>query len=527
MAFALPSLPLRQRARLFVPTNRSAFPLKNGRPRAVLRRSIRMTITPETAAPSAKEIPNTDTGVDLDRVVCKFGGSSLADADRLREVGKLVKLQMKRTRRPPVVVLSAMGPSTNELLEAGEHALEDGMVDIRAVRARAADACAALGLDYNMLCESLLLNLDQLLLGVKFLQELSPRTRDYLASFGERLSVRIFAAHLRQNENVPAVSLDSFDIGFLSDDQFTRAELLDSTYDRVRKYFDANHGPSDDRVAVVTGFIAKDAGGNITTLGRGGSDLTAAALGAAIGVSEVQVWKDVDGILSTDPRIVPGAVPLPAVSFDEAAEMAFFGAKVLHPIAMQPAIAYNVPVRVKNSYNPNHPGTVILQASEIAQATSTSGNPVTAISLKKRVQVVDVVSTRMLGAYGFLAEVFAAFAALRVSVDTIATSEVSISMTIDAERGDDSGVLEKALLERLGAIAKVDFSLQDKAIVSLVSAIGRGSEVVGRAVSALNKEGIQIIMISQGASKINTSLAIDGEHAKTAVRILHKEFFGC
>eukprot|EP00171_Calliarthron_tuberculosum_P017451 IDg17451t1 len=207
--------------------------------------------------------------------------------------------------------------------------------------------------------------------------------------------------------------------------------------------------------------------------------------------------------------------------------MAFFGAKVLHPIAMQPAILYNVPVRVKNSYNPNHPGTVIVRAEELKQSASSNGNPVTAISLKKKVQVVDVVSTRMLGAYGFLAEVFAAFAALRVSVDTIATSEVSISMTIDAERGDDSGVLEKSLCDRLGAIAKVDFSLQDKAIVSLVSAIGRGSEVVGRAVTALNREDIRIIMISQGASKINVSLAIDGEHAKDAVKILHKEFFGC
>lgn len=483
-----------------------------------------MTATPE--APAPLQTVSAKVPVELDRVVCKFGGSSLADGTRLREVGRLVRQQMERSKRPPIVVLSAMGPSTNELLEAGTRALDDGIVDIRAVHARAHDACTELGLDFSMLCESLLLNLDQLLLGVKFLKELSPRTRDYLASFGERLSVRIFAAHMRENEAIPAVALDSFDVGFVSDDQFTMAELQqEATYERVQTYFQQHH-QDDQRIAVITGFIAKDRAGNITTLGRGGSDLTAATVGAAIGASEVQVWKDVDGILSTDPRIVPNAIPVPEVSFDEAAEMAFFGAKVLHPIAMQPAMAFNIPVRVKNSYNPLHPGTVILSARDRDDSDNLL-NPVKAISLKKNVQVVDVVSTRMLGAYGFLAEVFAAFAALRVSVDTIATSEVSISMTLDAKRQQESDFLQSELRERLGAFANIDFSLQDKAIVSLVSESDRGGEVVGRAVTALNREQIRIIMISQGASKINISLAIDGEHAKRAVRILHQEFFEC
>lgn len=472
---------------------------------------------PASPAPAAVSKPKPSSSIDLDRVVCKFGGSSLADATRLKEVSKLVRLQHDRSRRPPIVVLSAMGPSTNELLAAANRALDEGVVDLSTIRARAHAACTALSLNAEELCDPLLINLDQLLLGVKFIKELSPRTLDYLVSFGERLSVRIFAAHLSRNEGMPAMYVDAFDAGFLSDSSFTRAELDEATFPAVRKFF-AESVP-ENVIAVVTGFIAKDAAGDITTLGRGGSDLTASTLGAAVGASEVQVWKDVDGILSADPRIVGDAVPVPSVSFEEAAEMAFFGAKVLHPSAMHPAMRWDVPVRVKNSYNPTHPGTVIVR-----ERATGADNPVTAVSLKKNVQIVDVVSTRMLGAYGFLAEVFKAFEMRKVSVDTIATSEVSISMTLDEACCDAES--EAFLKEKLGEIATVDFSENDKAIVSLVSNTARGGEVVGRAVSALNENGIGVLMISQGASKINISLVIDGKHAKDAVRLVHKEFFG-
>ncbi len=537
------SIALRRSAQSFVqsvdlhrPCQHDELTTRTTTTRAVLRTRWRMTASSETATPApskpdassssnaALDLPQVSAQPELERVVCKFGGSSLADATRLREVSSLVQQQMERSKRPPIVVLSAMGPSTNELLSAGEAALRDGVVDMMAVRARAYAACKELGLDRESLCDALLLNLDQLLLGVKFLKELSPRTKDYLASFGERLSVRIFAAHLRQNCGVDAVAIDAWDIGFRSDSQFTRAELRESTYKQVRNYFDRNHPTSDNRVVVVTGFIAKDDAGNITTLGRGGSDLTAATVGAALGVTEVQVWKDVDGILSTDPRVVPEAMPVPTVSFEEAAEMAFFGAKVLHPIAMQPAMAFDVPVRVKNSYNPLHPGTVIVRSRELA---AVDANPVTAISLKKNVQLVDVVSTRMLGAYGFLAEVFKAFAEQSVSVDTIATSEVSISMTLDgARRDEDYEEKQRILAERLGKIANVEFSEMDKAIVSVVTNENRGGEVVGRSVSVLNEHGINVLMISQGASKINISFVVERDVAKRAVQLIHREFFG-
>lgn len=503
---------------LFVQT--PVLPLKPSRSPLVSRRRnpcapnirhVRMTAA-DMVKPSANP---SSVANKLDRVVCKFGGSSLADAERLREVGKLVKLQVEKSDKYPIVVLSAMGATTNELLHAGERALKEGVVDTSGVRKRVYQACDELGLDKAALVDGLLHNLDELLVGVKFIKELSPRTKDYLVSFGERMSVRVFAAHMRKNEGFRAVHVDSFDAGFKTNSKFTSADLLEDTYPNVKEFFKTQVDKKD--LVIMTGFIAKDVNGNITTLGRGGSDLTASALGAALSVTEVQVWKDVDGILSTDPRIVKKAVPIPSISFEEAAEMAFFGAKVLHPIAMQPAMRENIPVRVKNSYNPDHPGTVIVKGREF------NDNPVLAISLKKNVQVVDVVSTRMLGASGFLAEVFKAFAYHGISIDMIATSEVSISMTLDDSVCDEA-LLQK-LKEEMSSVATVEFSKNNKAIVSLVSDSARSSEVVGRALSALNRVGISVLMISQGASKYNVSVIVDMTEATTAVQELHKEFF--
>lgn len=460
--------------------------------------------------------PVAQNAEKLDRVVCKFGGSSLADSTRLKEVTNLVKLQIRRSNKMPVVILSAMGPSTNELLNAGERALTTGIVDMSSIRMRAYEACDAFSLDKQALVDPLLHNVDELLVGIKFIKELSPRTLDYLVSFGERLSVRIFAAHLRQNEDIEAVHVDAFDAGFITNSNFKGAQLLDSTFENIHQYFESRIG--NNRLAVVTGFIAKDEQGNITTLGRGGSDLTAATIGAALGTTEVQVWKDVDGIMSTDPRIVGNAVPVPSISFEEAAEMAYFGAKVLHPSAMQPAMKRNIPVRVKNSYNPDHPGTVITQNRAFDEQ-----KPVTAISLKKNVQIVDIISTRMLGAFGFLAEVFNTFARHEISIDMVATSEVSISVTLDTGVCDNKKLLQ--LQSDLGSAANVSFSKTNKAIVSMVSDSSRSCAVVGRAITALDRAGVRVLMISHGASKYNISITIEGNDAKKAVQVIHEEFF--
>lgn len=205
---------------------------------------------------------------------------------------------------------------------------------------------------------ALLTECEQMLTGVKMIQELSPKSLDQLVSYGERCSVRIMAARLNQI-GVPAQAFDAWDVGVLTDSNFGDARLLPAHEGSIQGAFERI---DPGVVAVVTGFIGHDPNGRITTLGRGGSDLTATALGASLGIDEIQVWKDVDGILSTDPRVVPHAVALDQVSFEEASELAYFGAQVLHPIAMQPAMKHNVPVRVKNSYNPAAVGTIIKQA---------------------------------------------------------------------------------------------------------------------------------------------------------------------
>ena len=290
-------------------------------------------------------------------VTMKFGGSSLANADRIDHVTQLIKDQITDGYRPRAVVCSAMGKTTNSLLSAGDYALE-GRVNIDAIRTLHQAAFEEFDISQNVREEvmALLKECEDMLNGVRLIQELSPKSLDQLVSYGERCSVRIVAARLNQI-GVPAQAFDAWEAGILTDSNFGDAKLLPSSEDAIRNIFQNRIDP--DVVAVVTGFIGHDPNGRITTLGRGGSDLTATAIGAACGLDEIQVWKDVDGILSADPRLVPNAVPVDDVSYDEASELAYFGAQVLHPIAMQPAMKHDVPVRVKNSYNPKAKGTVI------------------------------------------------------------------------------------------------------------------------------------------------------------------------
>jgi len=275
--------------------------------------------------------------------------------------------------------------------------------------------------------EALLTQLAQLLVGISIMQDLTPRARDSLVSFGERLSTRLFASFLRSH-GISARQYDSYEIGIVTNDNFTNAEVdYDATLPAVRTALARGSG-SPAEIPVVTGFLGRGRQtGAITTLGRGGSDLTCTLLGAALGLPEVQVWKDVDGVLTSDPRVVDGARPVSSLTFEEATELAFFGATVLHPLSMLPAVEHGVGmgVRVKNSYNRTAPGTLITAERDMSDVL------VTSIVLKQHVTLVDIVSTRMLGQYGFLAQVFDVFYHQKISVDVVASSEVSISLTLD------------------------------------------------------------------------------------------------
>lgn len=437
----------------------------------------------------------------------KFGGSSVANADRIKHVASIIKAYKEQR---PAVVLSAMGDTTDHLLEAADLAVT-GTVDVAGVAKLHEDTAAELGINIDTI-KALLDELKQLLTGISMLKEISKRSRDYLVSFGERMSVRMMAAYL-ESEGIPAQFYDAWDIGIVSDSNYMSAELLDEVWENIPKHLAAYRDGGDNRIPIVTGFIAKDKKGTITTLGRGGSDLTATMIGAAMKADEVQTWKDVDGILTTDPRVVKEAKPVPEVTYEEAQELAMFGSQVLHPRSMLPVRKSGTPVRVKNSYNISSPGTLIVENHKNHVA------PVCAITSVKHVQIFDIVSTRMLGASGFLAHIFNQFLKWDVSIDVISTSEVSVSCTVNTKK-DLSG-----LVEDLARVADVKLR-PGKAIVTVICDVAHSSAILASGFSALADEGINVQMISQGASKVNISVLVNEDEADRTVQILHNAYFG-
>ncbi len=439
-------------------------------------------------------------------IVMKFGGSSVANAERIKHVASII--QNYQNDRP-IVVLSAMGDTTDHLLDAADLAVK-GTVDIQKVEKLHFDTAKELGIEVPAI-KDLLDELKTLLTGISMLKELTKRTRDYLVSFGERMSVRMMSAYLNK-EKTPAKFYDAWDIGMVSDSNYMSAELLDEVWENIPKALGDYKSGSQKEIPIVTGFIAKDKKGIITTLGRGGSDLSATMIGAALGADEIQTWKDVDGIMTTDPRLVKEARSVPEVTYEEAQELAMFGAQVLHPRSMIPCRKTGTPVRVKNSYNISSQGTKIVEKHSGATPL------VTAITSVKNINLIDIESSRMLGACGFLAHVFNQFLKWNISVDVIATSEVSVSLTVSGKT-DLTG-----LIEDLQKAAEVNVK-KDKAIVTIICDAKHSSAILSRAFSALEKEGINVQMISQGASKVNISVIVDSAETDKTVQVLHRALF--
>ncbi len=439
-------------------------------------------------------------------IVMKFGGSSVANAERVKNVAKIIQIYREKK---PVIVLSAMGDTTDFLLEAADNAVK-GIVDVNKIKNLQKDTEKELGIIIPEI-DSIIDELVKLLTGISMIKELTRRTKDYVVSFGERLSVRTAAAYFNKI-GLPAKSYDAWEVGFLSDSNFMAAELLESVWhDIPEKLHDYITGLSLD-IPVVTGFIAHDCNGNITTLGRGGSDLTATMIGAATQAEEIQTWKDVDGIMTADPRICQNAKRVVEVTYDEAQELATFGAQVLHPRSMVPCRKTNTSVRVKNSYNIDCPGTLI--GNKHIQKKP----PVCAITSVKHTTLIDIVSTSMLGASGFLAHIFNQFLKWAISIDVIATSEVSVSLTINTD-ADLTG-----LIDDLKRVADVEVK-HNKAIVAIICDVSDSSKIISTGFAALADAGINVQMISQGASKVNISLICDDAEADNVVKILHAAYF--
>ncbi|MCH8329417.1 MAG: lysine-sensitive aspartokinase 3 [Nanoarchaeota archaeon] len=433
----------------------------------------------------------------------KFGGTSIGSADRIINTASIVK---SYTEKKPVVVVSAVGGITDKLIELANAASKgkgDGILDdIKKIHY---EILEKLGLDKSLL-EKDFENLGNTVKNVNG-KNLNAKALDLFQSFGEQMSSKIVAAQLNKI-GVKARVFNSWDLGFLTNSEFGSAEPLEETFnnlnDNIKKL---------NVIPVVTGFIGKTKNGEITTIGRGGSDYTAGIIGSVIDADEIQIWTDVDGIMSTDPKIVNNAKTLKEVSFAEASELAYFGARVLHPKTILPAMKKDIPVRVLNSFNPKSNGTIILNKS------GKSEQIVKAIACKKNVILINIISTRMLGAYGFLARLFDVFYKYKQSIDVISTSEVSVSMTIDNGKNVNDIALD------LKGIADVEV-LKNKAVICVVGEGMRHTPgVSGRTFTALGKNNINIEMISQGASQINSTFVVDGKDAENTVKVLHKEYF--
>jgi aspartate kinase len=443
----------------------------------------------------------------------KFGGTSVESASAIERVACIVKA---REHLKPVVVVSAMGKTTNKLLALAQAAIQgkrDDYIaqlhDLRDFHSREARQVAPLAdrAELDRTLDEHFSELTELVKGLAVLGELTPRSIDTISSYGERLSSIIVALAFR-HFGLRALHLDSRRV-IVTDDRHTQAApIFNETYARLGAVVPAL---ADDGVVVMGGFIGATQDGVTSTLGRGGSDFTASIVGAGIGAEEIQIWTDVDGMLTADPTIIPGGHRVKTISFAEAAELAYFGAKVLHPATVLPAIEKNIPVLILNSRRPDVPGT------RIVSETVHCSNVVKSIACKRKITLFNIHSTRMLMAHGFLHRIFEIFDRFATPVDMVATSEVSVSLTID-----NPARIEQICSE-LRQFSEVSLE-NDQAIVCLVGENIRFTPgVASRTFAAL--QGVNVRMISQGASLLNLSVVVAEMDLRHAVESLHTEFF--
>jgi aspartate kinase len=434
-------------------------------------------------------------------IVMKFGGTSVENAAAMDRSCAIVE---QRISRKPLVVVSALGGATNALFEAGNLAarreLDKALAMADALERRHTELLPSTAGEFARLRE--------LLRALSAIGELSLRTQDLIASYGEALSSLIFTDRLKRR-GYDAVHVDARQC-LVTDDRFGKASPIpDLTASRLEEH--ARPHLEAGRIVIMGGYIGATASGVTTTLGRGGSDYSAAIAGAVMNAEEIQIWTDVDGMMTADPRVVPEARKIREISFAEASELAYFGAKVLHPMTVLPAVDKDIPVFILNSRKPEGSGT------RITRQTRPCGNLITSIACKKGITAVTVSSSRMLMAHGFLRALFEVFDRHHTSVDMVATSEVSVSLTLD-----NTSVLGQIVeeLRSLGDV-RVDSNM------SLICLVGNNLKytpgLAWRAFSSVRD--INILMVSHGASTINFSFIVDQADADKAVRQLHADFF--
>ena len=451
-------------------------------------------------------------------VVMKFGGTSVADSDAIERLIAIVRQQTAAAGASgaPVVVVSALARVTDALVDVARLAEEgDGERAASALRAivdrHVAVATAVTAGGRARVLDEVRREFDELVglvHALAVLREVSPRSRDAVLAVGEVVSSRIVAAALNDH-GVRAEWIDARSVLVTDAEHTSAAPDMDETRARAR----AALAPLSARgtVAVLGGFIGATEAGITSTLGRGGSDYSAAIFGASLDAGEIQIWTDVDGMLTADPRIVPAPRLVPRLSFAEASELAYFGAKVLHPSTILPAVAQNIPVRILNSLRPDNTGTMI--ASNGAPAAG----QLTAIACKRDVTVIDITSTRMLMAHGFLRRLFEVFERFRTAVDVVTTSEVSVSVTVDDTRRLD------AILDNLHHFAEASCEREMAIICAVGENLRSDPMLFGRAVTAL--ERIPLRLVSQAASRRNITFVLRDADVPHAMMRLHDTFF--
>jgi aspartate kinase len=452
------------------------------------------------------------------KIVMKFGGTSVADADRMRRCAKLVKDNLSQNQI--VIIVSALDGMTEELLALADAA---GTANHPAMNARLKEIRrrheeAAKALEQPDAVAGLLGQLDQLILGISMVGELTPRSRDAVASFGERLSAPLFRRAL-ELEGVKARSFTGQEIGLVTDERFGEAEPLMEL--SLYQIADALKAPiAAGETPVVTGFIAATQHGVTTTIGRGGSDYTATIVGAALKADEVWIWSDVDGLMTADPRIVPQARLLERIRFIEAIEMGLFGAKSMHPRALEPAADRKIPVRMKNTFNAAGPGTLIIDDS------TRPNELIRSVLLVKDAGLINITGAVMMGRPGTAARILGLLGAqgINVRVIILSVSEGGISLAVNGTQVAQARATLEANLLRSGEARQIQV-VEKVAIVAVIGSYMRGHPgTAGRVFSAMGRKEINIMAIAQGSSELSISFIVRGEDGPEAVRGLHEEF---
>ncbi len=430
----------------------------------------------------------------------KFGGTSMGTAESMLQSAEIVESIVE----PKAVVVSATSGTTDTLIKLGKTAFDGGeWEDIwREIVERHENMVKELGVEVEL--AGFWDELRKIAQGISMIKELSPSTLDRMMTFGERISCQILAGLLVKRGG-SAVAMDAYNFVF-TDNNFGEGNVdFDRTNEAVAR--EVGGVIASGAVPVITGFVGQAENGAYITLGRGGSDYSCAIVGAALGASEVQIWTDVDGILNADPRLISEASVLEQLSFNEAAELAYFGAKVLHPKTIKPAIKKDIPVKILNTFNPSAPGTVITNHEEVSLKS---------VTYKKGVAVINVCSAGMLEARGFMARLFEVFRKHEVGVDVVSTSEVSVSMTVDDHVSDE-------LIRDLSEFAEVGVQ-HNMAIVCLVGeGIRAKTSVLGDVFTAISEYDVS--MVSQGSSKRNITFVVEEVVVQEVVKKVFGKFF--